>query len=334
MPRYETRRQDGRGRSVEDYLISQEYLPSKSLSIVIWAARRNSIDNTSSKKFSRRRAYGKSRPDNALELGLTSLSSLGRPLHVFRDAIGPFGLNLLHEPPSPLFDVIFVHGLRGGLRKTWSKKRHHSYFWPKEWLPKDIEFKRARIHSFGYNSDWGNAKESILDVHQFGNSLLQEIANSPDIRRDDKAYILANQKPSMKPLVPRIKGILFLATPHRGSDSAELLSRILGAAIPYGTKPFVSDLKRNSPNLEAINRQFGQYAGGLKLISFYETEKTRIGFTSRLIVPKDSAVLGYPNERELSLKATHRTICKFDSPLDPNFVIFKSELATLTRAIT
>ena len=37
------------------------------------------------------------------------------------DTWGPLGLNLLHSPPEPLIDFIFVHGLRGGSIKTWTK---------------------------------------------------------------------------------------------------------------------------------------------------------------------------------------------------------------------
>ena len=108
----------------------------------------------------------------------------GQPVATSDNAIGPLGLNLLHAPPAAILDLIFVHGLRGGSRKTWSKTKDPDDFWPKEWLPGDIEFKDVRIHSFGYHSDWGDTEESILSVFDFGKSLLAEIANSPDIRKD------------------------------------------------------------------------------------------------------------------------------------------------------
>lgn len=40
----------------------------------------------------------------------------------------------------------------------------------------------ANIHSFGYESDWASTKSSILSVHDFGQSLLEEIRNSPFLR--------------------------------------------------------------------------------------------------------------------------------------------------------
>jgi hypothetical protein len=97
---------------------------------------------------------------------------------------GQYGLSLLYAPPLPLLELIFVHGLRGGSRKTWSKTKDPLSFWPKEWLPRDPEFKNARIYSFGYNSDWWDREESVLSLYDFGNYLLSEMMNSPDIRRD------------------------------------------------------------------------------------------------------------------------------------------------------
>ena len=128
--------------------------------------------------------------------------------------------------------------------------------------------------------------------------------------------------------------MVFLATPHRGADTATLLNNILHASMIYGHKPFVSDLERNSRAIESINEDFRHYSNALELRSFYETVKTTIGVSSVLIVNKDSATLGYPNEQSALLNATHRNICKFDSPADPNFISLRNVLATITRDIT
>lgn len=103
------------------------------------------------------------------------------------DKRGPLGLNLLHQPTDPQVDFIFCHGLRGGSRKTWSFTDDSLSFWPKEWLPHDPAFKNVRIHSFGYNSDWGDRRENPLNVHDFGRSLIEEIHNCQAIRQDQDA---------------------------------------------------------------------------------------------------------------------------------------------------
>jgi hypothetical protein len=96
---------------------------------------------------------------------------------------GSLGLNLLFAPPEPIVDFVFVHGLGGGSRKTWSKGQDPTLFWPKEWLSRDPEFKQVRLHSFGYDADWAERRESILDIYGFGKNLLAALQSSPFIRR-------------------------------------------------------------------------------------------------------------------------------------------------------
>src|SRR5271154_6717943 len=100
---------------------------------------------------------------------LDSISSAPTP----EDVKGPLGLNLLNSVPEPLVDFIFVHGLGGGSRKTWAKSSSPEHYWPKEWLPRDPDFKSVRIHSFGYKADW--RENNILDIQDFAISLLGEM---------------------------------------------------------------------------------------------------------------------------------------------------------------
>lgn len=69
--------------------------------------------------------------------------------------------------------------------------------------------------------------------------------------------------------------MIFLGTPHRGSESATSLHRILSATI--GSKPFVQELMRNSATLTAINEDFRHCAKDLSLWSFRETQPTTMG---------------------------------------------------------
>lgn len=104
---------------------------------------------------------------------------------VLIDIKGPLGLNILHDPPEPEIDFIFVHGLGGGSRKTWSLSADHQHYWPKAWLSKDLEFGAVRIHSFGYNADWDKWKKSNLTILDFARSLLGDISCNPGIRRSN-----------------------------------------------------------------------------------------------------------------------------------------------------
>lgn len=106
------------------------------------------------------------------------------------DLKGPFGLNVLYEPSQPaIADLVFVHGLGGGSRSTWTKSGDPSLYWPREWLPKDLRFQDVRIFSFGYNSNWD--KESTLNLHDFAKSLLGSIQDCPHIPPGSNVRVLS-----------------------------------------------------------------------------------------------------------------------------------------------
>ncbi|KAI1128895.1 hypothetical protein F5Y10DRAFT_164427 [Nemania abortiva] len=257
---------------------------------------------------------------------------------------GPLGLTTLHEPQeaTPAVDIVFVHGLGGGSRKTWARTADPLHFWPKAWLPEDVDFRDVRIHSFGYNADWGERRQSILNIHDFAQSLLGEIKNNPSIRRSNtklilvghsmggcvvkKAYIIARQDITCKALAERVHSMFFLGTPHRGSDLAGILQSML--MVAWGTKPFVNDLLPNCSALAEINDTFRHYAADLRLWSFYETLPVKTMVVSKLVVEKYSATLGYGNEEISSMDADHRHVCKFDNPTDPNYRKLRNALTT------
>lgn len=141
-----------------------------------------------------------------------------------------------------------------------------------------------------------------------------------------RAYIMAKQKEEYEKLSRRVKAILFLATPHRGADLAQLLSRVLN--ISSGARPFVKDLHRNSLATQSINEEFPQYCQDLRLYSFYETLPMTYGLGKSLVVEKDAAVLGYPNEHSTYLNANHREVCKYADQKDPNYQTVRNALAT------
>ncbi|TGO18928.1 hypothetical protein BPAE_0361g00040 [Botrytis paeoniae] len=243
------------------------------------------------------------------------------------DLKGPLGLNLLHAPLEPLIDFIFVHGLGGGSRKTWSKSEDAYHYWPKEWLSRDPDFKNVRIFSFGYSADWTVRSGDALDISDFAQSLLGELNTCPEIRRSKTKIVFVGhsmEDPAMQDLVRRVDTMYFLATPHRGSNLAATLNNIL--RISFGTKQFTIDLEMNSKMIASINQSFRHYSENLHIWSFYETQQT--SFINARIVEKESATLEWPKERIAYINADHRGICKFDLPSDPNFKTLKNALSS------
>ncbi|KAI4235285.1 MAG: hypothetical protein LQ349_003262 [Xanthoria aureola] len=258
------------------------------------------------------------------------------------NAKGPLGLSTLYVPTdNTVADLVFVHGLGGGSRSTWTKYGEPSLYWPEQWLPNDPGFHDVGIHSFGYDSNW--QKESSLNIHDFSKSLLASIHDCPSIPRTSqaplvlvghsmgglvikRAYILAQQKDDFASTARRIEVIFFLATPHRGADLAQLLTKILN--ITTGQRPFVADLHRNSLATQSINDEFPQYSQDLQLFSFYETLPTSYGVGKSLVVDKDLAILNYVNERTAYLNANHRDVCKYANQSDPNYKTVRNALAS------
>ena len=147
-------------------------------------------------------------------------------------------------------------------------------------------------------------------------------------------------------MVSSVSAIVFLATPHRGSNLADMLNRILAASIfNHSPKLYVGELKNGSQTIEALNDQFRHLAPRLTIFSFYETLPTSVGpkkmvslirviprskLTHRqMIVDRGSATMGYPNEVSRSLNADHHSVCKFDSNQDSDYISLRNALKTL-----
>lgn len=263
----------------------------------------------------------------------------------------PLGLTTVYDPAprNAIVDIIFIHGLGGSSRKTWSDSSRPGSFWPQDWLPFEQGFEDVRVHSFGYRADWGKKwqQESILNIHDFAESLIGGLRNHPSIRRDDtriilvghsmggcvakEAYIIARQHPSYKDLARRIYGIFFLGTPHHGSNLAGILESML--TVAWGKKPFVTDLKSGSSALALIRDRFRHVAADLELWTFYETLPTALGPITRMVVDKDSAILGFDKERIEAMNADHRHVCKFTTREDSNYKMVRNALHTAVDEI-
>ncbi len=88
----------------------------------------------------------------------------------------------MHRPLGPRrADVVFVHGLGGSSRTSWSYNRDLDFFWPLKFLPFEPEINEARILTFGYNANFrpgsGRNKMSVLD---FAKDLLYDLKYSQD----------------------------------------------------------------------------------------------------------------------------------------------------------
>lgn len=63
---------------------------------------------------------------------------------------------------EPSVNPIFVQGLGGTSRKTWSRNRNTEYFWPREQQPHEYGFDQAHELSFGYNAHFAAPRQHAM----------------------------------------------------------------------------------------------------------------------------------------------------------------------------
>ncbi|EEP82371.1 predicted protein [Uncinocarpus reesii 1704] len=230
----------------------------------------------------------------------------------------PLGLTLLHEPLAPHIDLIFVHGIGGGSQKTWNISNAAASYWPKEWLPHEEGFEHARIYTYGYDSRWAGKGHSV-NIHDFGRALLADICDYSHVQKTVDAYLLARDDPTCEAVLKRIRGMIFLGTPHRGADSVHLLKSLLYLPGMHGSKAFVDELVPNSAMLQDINDAFRHTYQGIYIRSYFERIETDLGFSRQIIVERDSAIMGLPSEQVRHLDTDHRHLAKFTKQSDANY---------------
>lgn len=265
-----------------------------------------------------------------------------------------FGLQVIYQPEhvAPL-DIVFVHGLGGHFRNTWCKNHDPSLFWPGLWLPQEPHIQKARILSFGYNANYGAGARSSSNINDFAKELLYEMGFGKDEYGEDlgigrvpiifvvhsmgglvvkKAYLLGQIDEEYQAIVGSISAVIFLATPHRGTNLAEILTKVLTASL-QSPKTFIAELNRSSSALEELNEQFRHVAPRLSIVSFYETLPTSVGPMKLMVLEKESSILGYAKEVSRALNADHHTVCKYSSPEDSNYVSVCNVLKSLVERL-
>ncbi|PYH31863.1 uncharacterized protein BO87DRAFT_115249 [Aspergillus neoniger CBS 115656] len=78
-----------------------------------------------------RRSFGRLRIDRRSNVARRHTALNDKPLPESEDFKGPLGLQLLRTVSEPLVDFIFIHGLGGGSRKTWSNHQTPTIVGPK-----------------------------------------------------------------------------------------------------------------------------------------------------------------------------------------------------------
>ncbi|CAI4215660.1 unnamed protein product [Parascedosporium putredinis] len=181
-------------------------------------------------------------------------------------------------PPRATADIIFVHGLNGGPAHTWTGK--NDVFWPLQLLVPSLINTPANIIVYGYNADvasWTkDSSPSENFVYQHAQDL-RALLYSNDVR--DPALEI------QRSLYVSTYGIIFLGTPHTGSNLASW-GRILQAmsgVVPkkiLNTEPvLLKTLKKDNVVLQEINNHFLDIYQRFKIHMVRENKKTDLKYT-------------------------------------------------------
>ncbi|CAI4214639.1 unnamed protein product [Parascedosporium putredinis] len=120
-------------------------------------------------------------------------------------------------------------------------------------------------------------------------------------------------------------GIIFLGTPHTGSNLASW-GRILQAmsgVVPkkiLNTEPvLLKTLKKDNVVLQEINNHFLDIYQRFKIHMVRENKKTDLKYTVDYVVDNKSAGPQLPGVTYYSIEATHSTMCKFETAESPGY---------------
>jgi tetratricopeptide (TPR) repeat protein/predicted alpha/beta hydrolase family esterase len=240
---------------------------------------------------------------------------------------------LTHRFEAPRFigDVVFVHGMDGHPKKTWVTANGNSSW--AEWLKEDRP--DLRVWSFGYpasSSAWiGNAMQlnnrainflECLQVHGIGEKPVCFITHSLGglvVKQLLEEAVLHYPK-KYKPIADRVRGVVFIATPHFGSILANLADK-----LKFLTRPtqVITDLAP-SYHLHRLNTWYRDHVAKAKIktLLFIENNPTR-GF---MVVPFNSADANIPGVVTIPIDSDHINICK---PTDKKALVYSSTLKFL-----
>jgi hypothetical protein len=225
-------------------------------------------------------------------------------------------------------DVVFVHGLGGDALTTWqspqNKDPQNSWLY---WLGQDIP--GIRVWSLGYEAEafaWKGSTMPLpdratnllatLDADGLGSQPLFFITHSLGglVVKQMLRNAVDSGNSQWKAIVEKTQGIVFISTPHSGSDIADWI-KYLGGIL---TTVSVDELKSHDPQLRGLNswyrnhEQFGQIP-----IRVYCEKKKTMGI---LVVSETSADPSIQGVTPIPMDDDHVSICK---PSSQQALIYK-----------
>ncbi|MCJ1239064.1 hypothetical protein MMC14_007057 [Varicellaria rhodocarpa] len=213
--------------------------------------------------------------------------------------------------------------------------------WLRDILPGLIP--NARIATYRYESDW-RKRDVKTSLRQCGEQLLnvlhQNRLNEKESRRPlvfighslgglviKQALILANHGDDFKDIRLSTAGIIFLGTPHQGSNTT--VYDVWLAQAARHDKTLLKSLKKSSPALHDVARDFETSYRSVDVVCFYENKEASYGPWRTQFVDHQSASLH--GRRMMYLMTDHSGLNKFGGVEDKNFTLVLPEIQRMIQ---
>ncbi|GAP92242.1 putative RAS-2 protein [Rosellinia necatrix] len=227
-------------------------------------------------------------------------------------------------------------------------------FWPRDLLAASGDFADSRILLWGYDTQvvghFFGANDQ-QNISQHGHNLL--VALQQERKEDPHRPLLfvahslggiivkvalgnsrgSRHQPQFLSIYESTRGIVFLGTPHGGSQTANwglVASNIIKCALQDPAESVLRGLRPNNELLENLQKTFLEMLedGHFGVHSFYET-KAMMGIygINGMVVPYESALVGHARKEVVAgIHANHSEICKFRDRYDHGFKVVSGAL--------
>ncbi|PKY08373.1 catalytic protein [Aspergillus campestris IBT 28561] len=274
--------------------------------------------------------------------------------------VKPFGLTQVYCSEKPQVDVVLVHGLNGHPYNTWATQS--GVYWPAHLLPEFLQSSPLRILTYGYNANVHSFTDGVSKdrLHNHAETLTSSLAANRNLRGCSdrpiifvchslgglivkRALIYCNSVQNeriehLRSIFVSTYGMLFLGTPHNGSDIAKwgaLLQNICTAVMPKkfldSSPQLVKALRSNNETLQNINSLFADIMPRFHIYFFHETLPTDLRGSREMIVDESSAAPYVEGVERMGIESDHRHMCKFEDDTAPGFEAVAEALLRYSR---
>lgn len=221
-----------------------------------------------------------------------------------------FELTTVWRDPEAKADIVLVHGLNGNPQRTWTA--HNGVYWPTDLLPASLKNEHANVLVYGYNADvfssyWSRKEKNPSDnyIHLHAQSLITTLTHyrkSEGTERNPIIWVAhslggiltksallysndvrAHHQEDLRSIFVSTYGIIFLGTPHNGSDAAawgRIIQRMVDAVVPrkmFETESvLLKTLKKDNEALQQISNHFMDIYQRFRIHMAHENHKTDV----------------------------------------------------------